>query len=280
VEVILFGDDEGAAEASRELGICHEPEIRKAEHGTKYLNYLFGRAQQIARHNIVCYVNCDIILTSGFRKGIEIAASLGRPFLMVGHRWDINITEPWDFSQSDWEERLMSVVSQRGKQQTDWYIDYFAFTRGLYQEIPPLVIGRVRWDNWLVWRARSLGAKVIQASPLVKAIHQNHDYAYHPAGAAGVWSDDLAQRNYALAGGEDHMNTIQDAPYEFRGLRVRHKPDRYSRAIRAVRLRIRQTWFALLNVTRGFRHALGLRHKNISTLRAKLGSERGQNRPE
>lgn len=280
VEVILFGDDEGAAETAREFGIRHEPEIRKAEHGTKYLNYLFDKAQQIARHNIVCYVNCDIMLPSSFREGIEIASSLRRPFLMVGHRWDTDITEPWNFSQKDWEERLMSVVSQRGKQQTDWYIDYFAFTRGLYQEMPPLVIGRAGWDNWLVWRARSLGAKVIQASPFVKAVHQNHDYSYHAAGAAGVFSDDLAQRNSALAGGRDHLNSIQDAPYEFRGLGVRHKPDRYSRTIRAVRPRMWRTWFALLNATRGFRHVLGLRHENLSALRAKLGLGRVQNRPE
>ena len=277
VEVILFGDDEGAAEACRELGICHEPEIRKAEHGTKYLNYLFNRAQQIARHNIVCYVNCDIILTSSFRKGIEIASSLARPFLMVGHRWDTNITEPWDFSQSDWEERLMAVVSQCGKQQTDSYIDYFAFARGLYKNIPPMVIGRVGWDNWLVWKARSLGATVIQASPFVKAIHQNHDYSYHPSGAAGIWSDELAQRNRALAGGLGHFDTIQDAPYDFDGRRIRHKSDYYLRFIHNVGRRRRSAWFALLNATRGLRHAVGLRHENVSVIRAKLGARKSSN---
>jgi hypothetical protein len=199
---------------------------------------------------------------------------------MVGHRWDTDITEPWDFSQKNWEERLMSVVSQRGKQKTDWYIDYFAFTRGLYQEIPPFVIGRVGWDNRLVWRAGSLGAKVIQASPFVKVVHQNHDYSYYPAGASGVFNDDLARRNCALAGGPDHLNSIQDAPYEFHGLGVKHKPDRYSRTARAVRSRMWRTWFALLNATRRFRHAIGLPHENLSVLLAKLGLARVRNRPE
>ena len=50
VKVILFGDDEGAAQACRDLGIRHEPNVRRNEHGTKYLNYIFDRAYEISRH--------------------------------------------------------------------------------------------------------------------------------------------------------------------------------------------------------------------------------------
>ena len=272
VEVILFGDDEGAAETAREFGIRHEPQIRKAEQGTKYLNYIFERAQQIALHDVVCYVNCDIILPGVFRKAIEMAASRHQPFLMVGHRWDTDIPEPLDFTQENWEEQLMTIVSDRGKQQTDSYIDYFAFTRGLYRGMPPLVIGRVGWDNWLVWKARSLGAAVIQASPFVKAVHQNHDYSYHPSGAAGVWGDDLALKNYALAGGLGHLDTIQDAPYEISAHGIRRKPGHLGRTFLR---RMWSAWFALLNTTRELRHAVGLRHENVSALRARIRIGKG-----
>jgi hypothetical protein len=44
------------------------------------------------------------------------------------------------------------------------------------------VIGRVFWDQWLVWKAGSMGAAVVDASEAVMAIHQNHDYGYHAAG--------------------------------------------------------------------------------------------------
>jgi hypothetical protein len=44
--------------------------------------------------------------------------------------------------------------------------------------MPPLAIGRFWWDNWLLWKARSLGAPVLDATTVVTAIHQNHDYSH------------------------------------------------------------------------------------------------------
>src|SRR5438067_1262389 len=67
IEIILFGDEEGAQEAAREFGLRHEPSVRRSEKGTKYLGYLFDRAQEVSRHDVLCYVNCDIILMSDFR---------------------------------------------------------------------------------------------------------------------------------------------------------------------------------------------------------------------
>jgi hypothetical protein len=49
--------------------------------------------KQIARHEILCDVNCDIILTSDFCRGIEGVRLAHTQFLMVGRRWDIEIKE-------------------------------------------------------------------------------------------------------------------------------------------------------------------------------------------
>ena len=108
VEVILFGDEKGTAEVCRDLGIHHEPHVNRNEHGTKYLNYIFDRAKQIARHNILCYANCDIMLTSDFRAALEVISKTYSRFLMIGRRWDTNITEPWDFNQPGWAFRRSS----------------------------------------------------------------------------------------------------------------------------------------------------------------------------
>ena len=67
VEVILLGDDEGAAETCREFGIRHVPQVARNEHGTKYLASIYDRAQALSRHDLLCYVNCDIVLMSNFR---------------------------------------------------------------------------------------------------------------------------------------------------------------------------------------------------------------------
>src|SRR5690242_17719810 len=55
VEIVLFGNDEGAAEVCREFGLRHEPEVLRSALGTKRLDSIFGRAQEIARHETVCY---------------------------------------------------------------------------------------------------------------------------------------------------------------------------------------------------------------------------------
>src|ERR1700686_122953 len=69
-EVILFGDEPGTAEISRELGIRHIPDVRRSEFGTKRLDYMFARAQESARNDLLCYSNCDIILTQSFRDAV------------------------------------------------------------------------------------------------------------------------------------------------------------------------------------------------------------------
>ncbi len=84
-------------------------------------------------------------------------------------------------------------LGEENHQRPPQWIDYFAFPRGLYsRNTPPLVIGRPSWDNWLLWKARASGAAVVDASAVILAVHQNHDYAYHPDGKVGVWSGEEA----------------------------------------------------------------------------------------
>jgi hypothetical protein len=91
-------------------------------------------------------------------------------------------------------------------------VDRLLFTRGIYRvELPPFVIGRVFWDNWLVWRALTSNFPVVDASAVVMAVHQNHDYGYHPQGKQVVFCGAEAGRNYELAGGWKHLRTIADA---------------------------------------------------------------------
>src|SRR5712671_3528620 len=169
IEIILFGNDEGAAEVCAELGLRHEPDIIANPSGTKRLDSIFGRAQQIASKNLLCYANCDIVLTKDFRVALEQLLKWQSPFLMVGRRWDANVSAPIDFSRTDWEQELVGLARREGYQRFYHNIDYFLFPRGLYAEIPPLVIGRVGWDPWLVGKAHDAGAAVVDVSDLVCA---------------------------------------------------------------------------------------------------------------
>jgi hypothetical protein len=278
-EVILFGDDEGTAEVCEELGLRHEAHVEKSKFGTKRLGPMFARAQEMARHEVLCYVNCDIVLTKDFAEALRRVAGWRARFLMVGRRWDTEITEPIDFSAGDWQENLLAKAKRDGIQRFYHNIDYFAFPRGLYEEIPELVIGRVGWDHWLVKEAAAREAAVVDASEAVRAVHQNHDYGYHPQGMQGIWNDEEARKNLELAGGEGDTQTIEDARFRLtekgvvanRFAWLAPAKRRWRSVGKAMGGTMRtRVWHPFLDVTRKVRHAMGLKHDKVpAVLRSK-----------
>ena len=272
-EVILFGDDKGAAEIAVGLGLRHEPLVERNEFGTKRLDSMFRQAQAIARHDILCYINCDIVLLPEFIEALRAVREAHAAFLMIGRRWDTEVTEALAFSEPHWSERLRQLARERGVMQPGHTVDYFAFRRGLYKGMPQLVVGRVWWDHWLVWKAREQGAAVVDATQVAMCVHQNHGYGYHPDGARGVWADEQARRNFALAGGRRHLLTIDDATHVLTRGERRNWGRLWAPAWRAMRPRLAPAWYGLLNVTRPVRHVLGLRRAAQARIHGSEGDE-------
>jgi hypothetical protein len=263
VEILLFGDDPGAAEVCHELGIRHVPSVRKNRYGTKYLASIYDQAQEIARHDLLCHANCDILFLNDFLLALQRVAQLPFPFLMAGRRWDADIREPLRFEDSSWQAEVREFALQTGKQRPSQWIDYFVFRRGLfYRQIPEFVIGRPGWDNWLLWHALHSGAKLIDASSVVRIVHQNHDYAYHPDGEKGVWEGEEAQENYKLLQGHRKFRTLDNATYLLLpdGL-YRNRRAWFVQAKRDLADSLSPAWFGLMNLTRPLRHRIGLRQK-------------------
>lgn len=206
-EIILFGDDEGTASKASELGIRHVPDVQRNEYGTPLLNSIFKTAQDIAGNQLTCYINADIILLSDFMPAV------GRihipSFLLVGQRWDLDLTEAIDFANPVWEKELRACLAEKGKLHPPSGIDYFVFPRNTYTEIPAFAIGRAAWDNWLIYRARFLRIPVIDATEVVTAVHQNHGYEHLSKSAEGPWKGPERNRNLELAGG--HAFILRDA---------------------------------------------------------------------
>lgn len=233
-EIILFGKDEGTAGVAGQYGLRHVPDVECNEYGTPLVSSLFGAAQRLASHQTLCYVNADIILTSDFLPAI---GQVRKPsFLLVGRRWDLELKEPLNFESPDWETDLRVLVARNGRSHPVTGIDYFVFPSGLYGDLPPLAIGRGGWDNWLIYRARVLKSPVIDASGVITAVHQDHDYSHHPEGAPGVWKGPEMKRNVELMGGEDKGFTLEHATLLLtpEGLRPASTPRRLYFRMRAI----------------------------------------------
>lgn len=225
-EVILLGSDEGTAETASKFGIRHVPDIECNEYGTPLVSSIFSVAQDTSTHQLMCYVNADIILLSDFMMAINQVRK--KSFLIIGRRWDIDLKDTLNFNNTDWEANLRTYVKETGKLHGAFGLDYFVFPRGLYERIPPFAIGRTTWDNWLVYQARFLKVPVIDATRAITAIHQNHDYLHNPQGKTGVWEGPEAKRNLGLARGREHSFGLDYATHTLtprgikRALTMRH----------------------------------------------------------
>lgn len=212
-EIIVFGDDEGTADVARTLRVRHVADVACNEYGTPLINDVFEKAQQLAAHNVLCYVNADIILLDDFVDAVDYVARRKRRFLMAGQRWNIDVAEPLHFGPG-WEEELRSCVAAEGELFDPSGIDYFVFRRGIWGEIPPFAIGRTLWDNWLIYRARERGVAVVDATGRITAIHQNHDYGHLQNGKTEAWNGPEAKQNFTLAGGDyKYAFSLEDATW-------------------------------------------------------------------
>ncbi len=266
IEVIIFGDEEGTAEVCKELEIRHEPEVKRNESGAKYLNLIFDRAQEIAGHKILCYANCDIMLMPDFREGVEQVAATHNKFLMIGRRWDTDITEPWDFGQSDWDRRLRELALRLGRRKGASWVDYFCFSRDLYRgKMPHFLIGRHGWDPWLIWFARECSAPLVDASKGVVAVHQNHDYAYLKQGAAATLGAAEAKYNWNLGSSWVWHYYSTDAATEQLGEGVlKPNPLACCGPLRRFTVYwVLELWYSFLLATRPIRHPFEPRKNSV-----------------
>ena len=261
IEIILVGDDPGAAEVCKEFGIRHIRNVERNRYGTKYLASIYDNVQEAARHELLCHVNCDIILMSDFVRAARLVAGKTNRVWMAGRRWDVDIERPLDFDQADWEHRLRQLARKTNRPRPAQWIDYFLFRKDLYyKKIPEFVVGRPGWDNWLLWYPLSMQVPVVDASRDVLAVHQNHDYSYHPGGEEGVWHGEEARENYQLHRGK--FATLGEATLVLRSGQLKRNYQAWLVPVRRkAAAEWSRIWFGLLDATRSVRHRLGLRSR-------------------
>lgn len=223
-EVILFGDEEGVAEIALEYNVINIDHIEKSEGGTPYLNDAFNKAVEVSNNNYLCYVNADIILMNDF---VEVFNTLKRTFdkiLALGRRWDVDIKENLEFSKG-WDIELREYVRTNGKLHGYTGIDYLLFTKETFKDIPSFIVGRVGWDNWMVYNASSNNIPVVDVTKAATVVHQNHDYSHLSNGMKTRDKGNEAIHNIEQAGGYRNLYSIRDAKYELTGNGIRQRKD-------------------------------------------------------
>jgi hypothetical protein len=211
--VILCGDELGTRAVSVELGTEWIPNIARNEIGTPLLSSVFQLAQERAACRVLCYVNTDIVLLQDFLATVRRLTRLRRRFLMIGQRWDVDVTEELPLDLESWESNWRRLVEKTGTLHPPVGSDYFVYVRGTLGQLPDFAVGRPVWDNWMIYRARAKRVPVIDATDSAVVIHQNHDYSHVPNGDGRTYEGPEAMRNRALLGSDDRLFTLTEATH-------------------------------------------------------------------
>ncbi|HJZ13186.1 MAG TPA: hypothetical protein VJ521_13610 [Acidobacteriota bacterium] len=251
VEVILLGEETGLAEAAQELGVRHIPNVERNDNGIPLISSMFQLARENSHSDMLCIINADMILMPNFLEAAR-RSRLRSPrrgqrdkFVLLSQRWDLDITQPLEFTEG-WENRLSSMIHDQGSLHRPAGSDFFLFPKSCYTDIPDFAIGRAGWDNWMIYKARKEKWTVIDCTPSVMIVHQNHDYSHLP-GAKPHYEHPDTNENIRLAGGEANIRyTVLDATYQLAsgGKLVRPKLS-YLRFMRGVELFLRKVFFFL-----------------------------------
>jgi hypothetical protein len=230
VEVLLMGRETGMAETAAELGVRHIPEVECSEAGPPYISSMMNFARRLTSSLYLAISNADVLYFSDMISATLAASRLSDKFLLLGQRYDLDIQNELDFSNG-WEDRLWQDTLQRGKLHPPLGSDYFIFPRKLLEDIPDFTIGRSGWDNWIIFHAIQEGWLVLDATPSLRVIHQNHDYIHLP-GNRPPYKLPETRRNISLAGGEENMLTIMDIPNQLVQGQVKSSPTTSLRLVR------------------------------------------------
>jgi hypothetical protein len=245
VEVILLGEETGLTESARELGLKHISNVARNANGTPFISSMFQLARENSNSNLLCIINADMILMQSFLEAARQVVKLKDQFVLLSQRWDLDITQPIDFTEG-WQGRLSSIIHRQGILHRPAGSDFFLFPKSCYQDIPDFAIGRAGWDNWMIYKARKEKWLVIDCTPSIMIVHQNHDYSHLPNGKPHYEHPDTNE-NIRLAGGQAAVRyTILDSTHQLakNGKLVRPKMTSL-RLMRKLELFLRTVFFFL-----------------------------------
>lgn len=213
VEVILLGEEEGLAEAARELGVKHIASVDRNANGVPLISSMFKLARENSNSDLLCIINADMILMPDFVEAARRSCLQRDKFVLLSQRWDYDITSLLDFAEG-WQSRLKESVRKQNQLHRPAGSDFFLFPKSCYENVPMFTIGRAGWDNWMIYKARKENWAVIDCTPSVMIAHQNHDYSHLPDGKAH-YEHPETNENIRLAGGQANIRyTILDATHQ------------------------------------------------------------------
>jgi len=273
VEVLVVGDEPGAREAARQVGVGWAPHVERNAAGTPLVRSVFDAARAISTAPLVAYANADILLLDDFLPTASRVATHLPAFVIVAQRWDVRVAEEIAVAEG-WTSALRRRVEAEGRLHPPAGSDVFVFPRDCYRDLPALAIGRAGWDNWMIYEARRRRWPVVDATRSMTVVHQEHDYRHLPGGASHHRHPE-SDENVRLAGGRRTILTLVDADWALGSEGLRRKGMIWRRLLREAELLpvLRTRSWLLANAAFAVFHPLQAARRVAGWLRWKTGSQ-------
>ena len=226
-QIILIGDDDGTDICAKDLGVEHIPACKKNDIGTPFLDSIFHKAQEVAQFKIVMYINADIVFTHDITRIISALSSddiKNKNFLATGQRHDTDCKFVLEIDKniSNIEEAILNAES-KSKLHGPAGLDYFIFRKDSLN-LPPFLIGRPCWDNWLLWFCYNNNFMIISLTNSLKILHQNHDFNHVKKSNKGKVIGPEWDHNVRVAGGYGNLENLRCHTHHMNNFEIIPKP--------------------------------------------------------
>lgn len=213
--IYLLGGDKGVHEIAVRFNVSEIASVRRNEYGTPFLDDIVNQVLARSDDDIFVLINNDILTPNSWMEALQHAYALfRRKFLIIGQRFNVPSEASVEVSKAA-DDAVDGVIrkwgDRDGRAEGTMGIDYFAFTRGVFDMIPPFALGRFAWDNWLVHRAVHRGATVVDLSQFARIIHPRHDYSHLPGSQHQM--DIERDYNYRIGKYEWNDGTTENAKW-------------------------------------------------------------------
>ncbi len=212
VEIFLYGDEFGIENASNDLNVQVVKNVDLSDEGMPYFNSIIHHANNVGKYNIQMYINCDILMNSTILLALELIKF--NKFLLIGERIDLDEGVYIDINKNGYKNEL---VNNYNKSKVKFHgptgIDYFIFTKGIWESLPKIIVGRGGYDSALLAHCKRNLIPVIDGTETIIALHQFHNYSHVTGGKKTVFFGSDAKVNNKAQGSKYSGNWVSDSDY-------------------------------------------------------------------
>lgn len=210
--VTFFGNATGISHVAHAYNLRHEPQIDTTFLGIPILPSILSNVHKLSStcdNCITIFLNADIIVFDDLIEALsKLSASYQSGWLAVAARWDI---DKLPFNADAKYAREVARLHTYGG------IDLWAWdsaSGALFDEfIPPFVLGRGKYDNWLTHEIITKGnRKVVDISHACTLIHEKHDY--HLITRDGIIDLDEQAGHSSQQGKTEYWSTATRSKFE------------------------------------------------------------------